>query len=303
MNPGLARELVGRMEILTLWPLSQGEIGRKRERFTELVFSEAASEWSRDTAGTLDIWERSLRGGYPEALTRDSGDRRNAWYRSYISTVVQREVRDMANIEGLSQLPRLLALLAARVGGLLNVAEISNAIDIPQTTLKRYLALLEATHLVKLVPAWSGNVGKRLMKSPKLYLVDTGLLAHLLGMDIERLRTDHPVRGAFLENFVVIEVLKQFGWGSERVEVFHFRTSAGLEVDFILEDSRGNCVCLEVKSSHTVRSEDFRGMKTFASLVGSRFQAGVVLYAGSEVVPFGEGFHAVPLAALWEASA
>jgi len=127
-------------------------------------------------------------GGYPEVVARQTQARRQAWFKSYITTILQRDIRDLANIEGLVDLPRLLSLLAARAGGLLNFAEVSRSIGFAQTTLKRYFALLEMTFLIETLPAWSGSRTKRLVKAPKLYLSDTGLLSNLQGLTWERLQ-------------------------------------------------------------------------------------------------------------------
>src|SRR5574340_996593 len=177
--PALSESLAGRMEIVTLWPLSQGELDNAQERFVDTLFAETPS-FSCDGGEDRDnLIAKVLRGGYPEVVARPAADRRNAWFGSYVTAILQRDVRDLAHIEGLTDLPRLLSLLAARLGSLLNLAEISRSIAMPQTTLKRYMTLLQATFLVQPLPAWSGNLGKRLVKAPKLFLNDTGLAAYL----------------------------------------------------------------------------------------------------------------------------
>ena len=138
---------------------------------------------------------------------------------------MQRDIRDLANIEGLTAMPRLLSLLAARATGLLNFAELSRTSALPQSTLKRYLSLFETTFLVQLLPAWSSNRGKRLVKAPKLLLNDTGLLAHLLGINAELPEQAGPL----LENFVAMELRKQSAWARTRIQLFHFRTHTGRE--------------------------------------------------------------------------
>jgi hypothetical protein len=214
---------------------------------------------------------------------------------------VQRDVRDLANIEDLTALPRLLSLVAARSCSLLNFAELSRSIGIPQSTLKRYLTLLETTFLVQLLPAWSANLGKRLVKSPKILLNDTGLMAHLLGLNEERLKADPALMGPLLENFVALELRKQAAWSQTRPQAFHFRLPAGEEADLVLEDAAGNLVGIEVKARATVTAKDFKGLRALAHLVGDRFRRGIVLYAGGSSVPFGANLHAVPVGALWHA--
>lgn len=298
--PRLSDSLAGRMEIQSLWPLSQGEIAGVRDDFLATLFAKQSptSGALRDQDGPALI-DRVCVGGYPEVQARKAEDRRQAWFTSYVNTMLQRDIRDLANVEGLTAFPRLLALLATRAGALMNYAHIARSVQMPQTTLKRYLALLEATFLIKPLAPWSSNLGLRLVKSPKLYLCDTGLLVHLLNTDRERLRSDLSLWGHVVENFVVTELHKQATWSSVRAQLYHFRTSAGKEVDLVLEGPGGRLVGVEIKASATVDKRDFQGLRHLAELVGDRFARGVVLYAGSEALPFGEDLFAVPLRALW----
>ena len=297
--PKVSESLAGRMEILTLWPLSQGEIEGVRERFLDALFGHAFPLPALRPIPWKNVIERAASGGYPEVLSQSSAARQRAWFGSYITAILQRDVRDLASIEGLSQMPRLLALLAARVGSLLNFAELSRTSTLPQTTLKRYLSLFEATFLVQLLPAWSGNLGKRLVKSPKVMLNDSGLAAQLLGVDAGRLIEDPGLLGHLLECFVFSEIRKQSAWSRVRIECFHFRTQTGQEVDFVLEDVAGHIVGIEVKAGVTVTERDFRGLEALAAEAGKRFVRGVILHAGREAVPFGRNLYALPLDALW----
>jgi len=225
------------------------------------------------------------------------------WFASYITTILQRDVRDMASIAGLTEMPRLLSLLAARAGGLLNTAEVSSSSGLPWHTLRRYLALLEKTFLVQLVPAWSGNIGRRLLKAPKLILADTGLMAYLLGADEGRLAADRTPYGGLVESFVATELLKQATWSRTRPGLFHYRAQGGQEIDFVLEDRRGRLVGIEVKSGGTVQAGDFKWLRAFGEATGKRFWRGIVLYAGWQAVPFGERLYALPISALWRLGA
>jgi hypothetical protein len=207
--PKLSESLAGRMEMLTLWPFSHGELNGVREGFVDALFAPRPS-WHLERSeevGRAALFATVLAGGYPPVLARRVGARRRAWYQSYVTTVLQRDVRDLANIADLTAVPRLLAVLASRAGGLLNFADLSRSLAMPQTTLKRYFALLEATFLVRLLPPWSGNLGQRVIQTPKVYLSDTGLLAHLLGLTVDRLAVDAGLAGGLLENFVLMELL------------------------------------------------------------------------------------------------
>jgi predicted AAA+ superfamily ATPase len=170
----------------------------------------------------------------------------------------------------------------------------------PQTTLKRYMALLEATFLVQLLPAWSGNLGKRLVKSPKLYLNDTGLASSLVGQVDEGALRQSQLLGPLAENFVVMELRKQATWSKIEPGLFHFRTLGGMGVDIVLESPSGDLVGVEVKTSATVGTGDFKGLRALAEETGKRFRRGVVLYQGCETVPFGKNLHAIPIQTVWQ---
>ena len=297
--PKLAESLAGRMELHTLWPFSQGELLGVRETFVDRMFNTRLSILDAATDTQRSLVERLCAGGYPEVQTRRSPARRQAWFDAYVDAILQRDVRELANIERLSEIPRLLALLASRVGQLVNFADLARGLAIPQTTLKRYMALVEMTFLVRLLPPWFSNVGKRLTKAPKLLLADTGLLAHLLEADANRLRRDRTLLGHVLENFAAMELIKQLGWSDRRCRLFHFRTEGGAEVDLVLEDRAGRLVGIDVKSTASVQPQDFRGLQTLATLTGDRFVRGVVLFTGETAVPFGANLHALPIAQLW----
>lgn len=297
--PRLSESLAGRMEVHTLWPLSQGELEGVREGFVDAAFSGGAPPAFLDAEDPPRLFERVLRGGFPEVVGRESAGRRRAWFDSYVTTILQRDVRDLANIERLTEMPRLLSLLATRAASLLSYSDLSRAAAMPQSTLKRYMALLETVFLVQTLPAWSANLGKRLVKSPKSILCDTGLAAHLQGVDAQRLSAEPVLAGPLLENFVAMELKKQMTWSETRPNLYHFRTQAGREVDLVLEDAAGRLVGVEVKSAATASAGDFRGLRALADATGDRFRRGILLYTGRESVPFGEKMHALPVSSLW----
>jgi len=297
--PKLSESLAGRMEVLTLWPLAQAEIAGDAKNLVDALFTDTPLPSGLPAVERPELLQKLLGGGYPEPLARGSETRRRAWFGSYLTTILQRDVRDMANIEGLTALPRLLSLLAARTSALLNQSDVSRASGLPYTTLGRYLTLLEMTFLVQMLPAWSSNLGLRLIKSPKVTLCDTGLAASLLGLSTERLASDGSMLGQLLETFVVMEMRKLSGWSRTQPQLFHWRTEKQEEVDLLLEDAAGRLVGVEVKASATVTASDFRGLRALAEATGDRFVRGVVLHTGSQTVPFGERLHALPLSALW----
>lgn len=296
--PKLADTLAGRMEILTLWPLSQGELRSHREGFIDLLFSEESLR-SCPTVEYTELLRLIVTGGYPEVVQRTQARRRAAWFQSYLTTILQRDIRELSNIEGLTALPNLLTLIATRVGGLLNASDLSRSLGMVSMTLSRYLSLLEGVFLVVSLPPWFSNRGKRLVKSPKLYLNDTGLLAHLLDLDADSLARNRSQIGALLENFVVMELLKQSGWSDKQVSLSHYRTHTGQEVDVVLEAGR-RLVGIEIKAASTITSDHFKGLRSLQEQAGEAFHRGVVLYTGTETVAFGEQLWACPVSALWE---
>ena len=295
----MSESLAGRMDLVNLWPLSQGEIEGTQEGFIDIAFGDRLPTRIKADQDTTSLFERIARGGYPEVFSREP-KWRSAWFESYLTTILQRDIRDLANIEGLATLPRLLSLLASRAGSLLNFADVSRGLAIPLTTLKRYFALLEATFLVRTLPPWFTRTGQRLVKSPKLYLTDTGLMTQLLRVDQTRLARDPVLSGPLVENFVVMELTKQVTWSSTKVEMFHFRTAIGREVDIVLESSSGDIVGIEVKAGASVKGDDLKGLEALKEVAKSRFKRGIVLYGGREIVPFAENVHAVPLSTLWQ---
>ena len=296
--PRFSESLAGRMEVIPLFPFSAGELAGKREGFLNRLFEGALAK-AKAPPVREDVPERLTRGGYPEAIQRQAADRRAAWFAAYISTILQRDVRDLAQIEALYTLPNLLKLLAARASGLLNLADVGRDAGLPHTTLTRYLTLLETVFLVHRLPAWSRNLGKRLVKAPKVHLVDTGLACHLIGADARRLSADRPLLGRLLETFVVGELRKQVSWTNLQATLYHFRTAAGSEVDVVLEKADGAVAAIEVKASATVDTSDFASLQTLRDQLGKQFRAGVVLYLGDQALSSGDRLWLVPIPTLW----
>lgn len=302
--PKLSESLAGRMELLTLWPFSQGEIHGSKEGFVDVLFS-LQPTWAAGNTQRLhrdELLAKVMAGGYPPAIARRPGARRQAWFQAYLTTLLQRDVRELANIADLTAVPRLLSVVAARAGSLLNFADLSRTLALPQTTLKRYFALLEATFLVQLLPPWSSNLGQRVIQTPKVYLADTGLLAHLLGLTMERLKVDATLAGGVLENFVLMELRKQSAWSQTQPALFFWRTASGQEVDLVLEDRAGRLVGIEIKAGATLGASDVKGLQALATAAGKRWVRGVVLYTGSEVIPFAGNLHGLPISQLWTAA-
>lgn len=294
--PTISESLAGRIELVKLWPLSQGEILGRDANFVDRLF---ANELPRVTSSLdrQDLLDLVLRGGYPEVVTRVER-RRTRWFEAYLDTMLQRDVRQLANIAGLTEMPRLLALLATRATGLSNYAALARDLQMERKTVQRYVDLLEIAFLISLLPAWSRNLGKRLTKSPKLLLSDTGLMAYLLGTAGAGASLSRSA-GALLENFVAMEVRKSLAWSETIAQLYHYRTADGAEVDLVLERGDGQVAAIEVKASVSLGASDFRPLKALHELLGDDLVAGVILYAGRETVGFGRGLRAMPVEVLW----
>ncbi len=295
--PRISESLAGRMEIHTLWPLSQGERAGLRENFIPSVFSGKPPNPAA-ISNRASLADLICESGFPGNLKRGAA-RLEEWHRSYVTSILHRDVRDLAKIDGLTALPNLLKLLAARASGLLNTSDLTRDAAIPNSTLKRYLTLLDMLFLVYRMPAWHANLSKRLIKAPKIMICDTALACHLLGAGPELLIKDRALMGHLLENFVANQLKKEASWSDTAVEIMHYRTASGREIDFILEDRQGRTVAVEVKSSQTVKSEDFNAMRDLADMLKSRFVCGVLLHDGRRVLPFGKNLWTAPLSSLW----
>lgn len=290
--------LPGRVEIIELWPFSQGEIDDGQDRFIETAFAHGPRIQHSSSLRRRDYLERITIGGFPEAVLR-TPRRRTAFFGSYLSTLIERDVLEVANIERRGELLKLLALLAGRAGGLLVPGTLAGQSGIPRTTLVRYLQLLSSVFLIKSIPAWSSGQTQRAVGTPKLAFVDSGVACHLLGQDANRLGEPGGAAGAMMENFVLMELARQLTWSEERGRLYHYRTKDKVEVDAVIETPDGRVIGIEVKSGATVRSEDLAGLRNLASQAGDRFVAGYVLYTGQQTLPFGEKLRAVPMDALW----
>jgi predicted AAA+ superfamily ATPase len=298
--PALADSLAGRMGILRLHPLSQCELAGKPSAFLETLFHGSFKTRTSERLGTA-LAERIVAGGYPAALARHAPARRMAWYRDYVETHVQRDVRELSRIRSLDALPRLLAVAAGYTAQLVNFAELSGPFQVTRQTIQEYITLLERVFLVDLLPSWHTNRLSRLVKAAKLHMGDTGLACALLGADATRLQQDRRTLGPLLETFVLQELRRQASWRPLPISFFHFRDRDAFEVDIVLEQGAGLLAGVEVKASATVTESDFRGLRKLKEAAGKRFVRGVVLYDGEISASFGDSMHAVPVRALWEA--
>jgi uncharacterized protein len=296
--PRVAESLAGRMEIVTLLPLAQAEIRHRKPAFLGTVFDGKPPKPGERLAGPALV-EAVLTGGYPEMLRRRRPERRRSWARDYIRAIVQRDVRDIAEVEKLDRMPKLLGILAHYSGQLTNFTQVGAQVGFDDKTTRKYVGILEQLYLVRRVEPWFRNRLNRLVKTPKLHLLDSGLLATLLGATTERVARDRTIFGRLLETFVFAEVLKLNSWLQNPHTISHYRDKDQDEVDLVLEDGEGAVVGIEVKAAATVFAGDFKGLRKLAAACGGDFKAGLVLYDGERTLPFGDRLFAAPISCLW----
>ena len=299
--PAIQDSLAGRLEAVRLHPLAQSEIQACRADdggFIAALFGDGFAFRQVERLGN-GLAERIASGGYPAALARPPGRRRVNWYANYIEALVQRDVGDLSRISSLDALPRLLALAAAHTARLFNVSSLAAPFQLSRPTIGQYVTLLERVYLLERLPPWHRNLEKRLVKTPKLHIGDTGLACALTGVDAAGLSADRALLGQFLETFVFQELRRQATWHDGPVDFYHYRDKDQVEVDIVLEHGR-RVAGVEVKAGATVTNSDFRGLRRLKEASGDAFAAGAVLYDGESVVGFGESMYAVPVRLLWE---
>jgi Predicted ATPase (AAA+ superfamily) len=217
-----------------------------------------------------------------------------------LRTLIEKDLRELDDVDKLEQVPTLLRLIAAQAAGLYSAENMSNKIELDTKTVQRYTRLLETVFLVKRIRGWRPNIGNREVQTPKVFITDTGLLAHLLGADAKRAAEDDQVTGKLFENFVAMEIARLVDWTETRSTQYHYRNN-DQEVDIVLESRSGQIVCIECKTAATVRTSDYRPMAKLRDERGKQFVAGAVLYTGADTVPLSDRIWAVPVSALWTA--
>jgi predicted AAA+ superfamily ATPase len=294
--PKLAEALVGRMYVRTMYPFSAAEILKQTGTFIEKLFKDSPDVLRRFSQ--IPASKIIPRATFPQLSLEVKTPR--TWCQNYISTLLERDVKNLSAIDQIEVLPRMLSILANRTGGLLNDADISLALKISQPTLKRYRALLNGVFLTFLLPSWHTNMEKRLVKSPKIYFTDTMLLCHILGTSPDEIASKRPeLYGFILENFVAAEFRKELS-RMDGTGLYHFRTSDQKEIDFIVEDPAGRVLAVEIKASSSVTPGAFKHIRFLETALGDRFIRGIVLYQGDRVVQFDKRLFALPLSAVWE---
>lgn len=296
--PRVADSLAGRIETVKLLPLSRSEVLGRRPRFLESLFTGSLVKPEHMLIGAALV-DLALAGGFPEAMARPTSRRRQAWGRSYLSSVLSRDLRDIAVVERLTDLPRFVRLLAEHAAQLVNYSELGKGVGVSYKSAQRYVGLLEQIFLTATLAPWHTNAIKRIVKTPKLHFLDSGLLATIRGLTGEKLKENRVAFGALLETFVFAEIMKLMTWSDYELSACHFRDQDKNEVDLVLERDDGMVAGIEVKASAMVTARDFSGLRKLLEASGSKFAYGVVLYDGDNVVSFGPALAAAPFSCLW----
>ncbi|MBX2809044.1 MAG: ATP-binding protein [Cellvibrionaceae bacterium] len=298
MLPTVADSLAGRMETLSLLPLSQSEMQSHTANWVDSAFAGRILHTAQTTLGN-DLVERVLRGGYPEAVARASRKRRTIWAQQYIDALIQRDVQEITSVDKLHQLPRFLNALAHTAGQMCNYSQLGAQVGLDGKTASRYIGIFEQMYLLKRVNVWARNRLKRVVKSPKLHFIDAGLLSALLDLSNDEAQQNRTRFGHVLESFVFGELLKHLSTADGHYRLLCYRDTDKFEVDFVIESAAGHIVGIELKAAATVQAGDLRGLKKLASLAGDQFTMGVLLYDGTETLPLGNRIWAAPLSSLW----
>ena len=299
--PTVTESLAGRMEMAQLYPLTESEKMRQPGHFLNDLLNGALKAGIRpatEPAGP-PLAERLVAGGYPEPLTR-TPSRARQWHRQYVRSIVERDVQDVARVRDARELARLLELLAQRNAALLNTCNLANSLGLHRATVEHYIAVLERLFLVRRLPAWHRNPAKRLVKTPKIHLLDSGLAATLADLTAADWLDHRDRMGHLLESFVVQQLIAQATWTEPDLRFWHYRDKDQVEVNVVLTRGRKTWG-IEVKAAGALTAKDGRGLVRLADRCGENFESGALLYAGRDRLPLAdERILAVPLSDLWE---
>ena len=296
--PKVEDSLAGRIEIIQMLPLARAEIEDVSSTFLDRLFDGSLKSVGNPVVGD-ELIRLVLLGGYPEAIVRKNERRRQIWAKSYLSSILARDLIDIGTVQKLAELPKFTAILAQYSGQLVNYSKMGSRIGFNYKTSQRYTTLLEQVFLVSTLQPWYTNTLKRIVKTPKLHFLDSCLLATELNLNFEHIRANRVIFGKLLESFVYSEILKLIGGTDLQLSAYHFRDAQQHEVDLVLERGDGMIAGVEIKASATVNSRDFAGLRSLAAASKGRFASGIVLYDSTNFVPFRDDMAAVPISSLW----
>lgn len=295
--PKLSEALVGRMSVLTLYPFSASEYYNLNKSLTERLFDEELRLSSFEDFNIVDVLKNST---YPEIATDTKIDRIK-WFDSYLTTILNRDIKSLSDLKNPEIMVALLSLLSTRTGGLLNNTEVAKELGVDYRTYEKMFAFALNSFLVFNVKPWArpNKLSKRFVKSPKLYFTDCNFLSYIMKRDIDEMyENDKKAFGHVFENFVATELLKSAKLNN--LELSHYRTQSGKEADFVLENAQGDVVGVEVKSAKDIDKKTYSGLLELKELCGDKFKKGIILYTGNDIVPLSEKIWAVPVCYFWK---
>lgn len=297
--PTVKESLAGRVRKIRLRPFVQGEILRKEPKFLNRIKEcEFVNNTDYDKEKLSDI---IFKGGYPESLGFDKDSDRVNWYKDYINTIIEFDMKDIANIKRQDSLKELIGIIASYSSKFIDKSKITSAMGVANQTLDSYLGVLENTYLVDKLSPWLKSDYERVNKQSKYFMTDTGLMSSVLNWKKEDLLVDADKSGKIFETFVYNQLVTQIELENNDYELYHYRDREKREIDFIIQDTNNNIYAIEVKSGSSVSKEQFKHMRWFKNnLVKDKRFVGIVLYTGEHVVPFGEDMIAVPMNNLWD---
>ncbi len=290
--------LTGRIDRIRMWPLAQSEILGGALNIVDELLAGRAPQLDGAPVGRKAFASAIAEGGYPEARLRPAGRGREDWFENYIDTALERDLREIADARRIDDMGRLLRLLASQSANLLSYRSVGQRLQMHHNTVQAYVTLLEQMFLIQRLPAWRPGLGARESSRPKVYVCDPGMLAYLLGADIERIGRDDQVTGKACETLVAVELLKHTTWAEQSVRAYHYQRERQ-DIDFVLETRAGDLAVVEVKAKASLRSSDWKWLAALRDARGDRFKSGIVIYAGEQTIPLGDRLWAVPYAGLW----
>jgi len=297
--PQVADSLAGRLEIIPMLPLAECEKNNTPSTFLPKVLAGQAPE-SRDIRIREQLIEKVTAGGFPEALLRKEENRRTAWFNQYMASIIQKDMKDLGQVEHLNIMPKLVQIVCNQAGSLVNYTEIGNALGFSRQTVARYLQLLEQLFIFQELPAWHRNNNKRLTKTPKAHIVDSGLLCALRRINDEKINRDPQLFGNLLESYVLCELRRLASWYEEPLYFSHYRDKDQIEVDIVIETASGEVIGIEVKASATLRKQDFQGLERLRKTAGQNFLMGMILYDGDHTNALDKTLFSAPIGSLWK---
>lgn len=295
--PNVADSLAGRMAVFELLPLAAQEILNNQNNWIAEIFTNPNPEVfaKKSNLNFEDMCNLVISGGYPEVYKSESKKFKNVWFESYTKTMIERDLRELSDYKSVSRMHRLFQLLAVRSSTIINLMDFARSSEIPASSISLYLDAMESLFLIKRIPGYYSNLNKRLTKAPKIYLVDSGLMCHLVGVESTKKPWEHREWGQIFETFVLNEIRKQLTWADIQVNLYHYRTQHGKEIDIVLENKQREIIAIEVKASTTVSASMGKNFSYLRADSKEQFKIGLVIYLGNSIEIIDEKVYAIPL--------